>query len=421
MWVAFWSIMRFIRKLFGPSLDELVEIEIEKKKAKQAEQCISHAHQIHSVQDVPNSSETKPTYIPLREKITITIDGISDEDEKTSIEDECHERSSYHNRLLNYDTISSFLDEFVAFDLETTGFSCTDDRIIEISAIKFVGGKEHEHFSSLINPGIRIPSSATKVNRITNDMVKDAPSEKDVMLLFVEFIGNAIIGKTLMVAHNASFDISFLVQALQRNSISCNLYYHDTLALSRKYIQGLGNHKLATISDHLSLNTNSLHRSYNDASLCGNIFVHIMRNIKILFDEKITSLKPEEVELCKYLKSLLSSNNVPLDLLCFKTGPYLSLCCVYPTIKFKLGPKKKYVIVHNSIKAPSGLITEPCTKSEGESLYRIHFKTIDDLSPISNYFVSYYNAKQQYYDEYMSISLKNKNQIHDIISEMITI
>lgn len=98
---------------------------------------------------------------------------------------------------------------FVAFDVETTGLSPTLDRIIEISAVIFRNGVVHKVFSSLVNPGVLISQSASAVNHITNAMLIDAPSETELYPQLIDFLGDALSGKTVMCAHNAKFDFAF--------------------------------------------------------------------------------------------------------------------------------------------------------------------------------------------------------------------
>lgn len=105
--------------------------------------------------------------------------------------------------------IASMHNHFYALDVETTGLSPENDRIIELGVVYFENGKPINRFSSLIKPTFPIPSTATAVNHITNEMVSTAPSEKDVFSSFASFVGDAICGKIVFCAHNASFDFSF--------------------------------------------------------------------------------------------------------------------------------------------------------------------------------------------------------------------
>ena len=101
--------------------------------------------------------------------------------------------------------------EFVAFDLETTGTQPNENSIVEIGAVRFSGSKPLEGFGKLINPGRPIPAEASRVNGITDEMVKDAPPIESILSEFAEFCGEIPI-----VAHNASFDFKFLLSDVKR-------------------------------------------------------------------------------------------------------------------------------------------------------------------------------------------------------------
>ena len=94
---------------------------------------------------------------------------------------------------------------FVVFDIETTGFSNTNDKITEIGAVKIENFKVVDKFSELINPQKDISYKIQELTGITNDMVKDKPTIDEVLPKFIEFIGDSVL-----VAHNAEFDMSFI-------------------------------------------------------------------------------------------------------------------------------------------------------------------------------------------------------------------
>lgn len=113
----------------------------------------------------------------------------NDFEEKVEISEKIIKSSSFAYEIdyNNYETIEKIKEEFIAFDVETTGLSALNDEIIEIGAVRFKNGYITERFSTLINPKIPIPIEATKVNHITNEMVKNAPTSNEIILKFVEF------------------------------------------------------------------------------------------------------------------------------------------------------------------------------------------------------------------------------------------
>jgi len=105
--------------------------------------------------------------------------------------------------------LTKYIEDYVVFDLETTGINQQTDDIIEISAIKVQGHEITEEFSTLVNPGRRIPKAATAVNGITDEMVADAPDIEAAMEAFLNFIGYAVL-----VGHNIhTFDTNFVYDA----------------------------------------------------------------------------------------------------------------------------------------------------------------------------------------------------------------
>ena len=100
--------------------------------------------------------------------------------------------------------------EFVVFDVETTGLSTVDgDRIIEIAAMKIKDGKVVDKFYSLVNPNRLIPSQATRINNITDDMVEKAPTASEVLPKMLTFISSSCVA-----GHNVRFDLNFLAYEL---------------------------------------------------------------------------------------------------------------------------------------------------------------------------------------------------------------
>ncbi|MDY3905208.1 MAG: exonuclease domain-containing protein [Lawsonibacter sp.] len=175
--------------------------------------------------------------------------------------------------------ISLIQSKYIAFDVETTGLDASRDRIIEIGAILFVDGKPVKTFSSLVNPDMNIPASATSINHITNAMVASAPSEQELYPEFVEFLGSAIGGDVIMCAHNARFDFNFLCNTLSRLGYDANFRYVDTLNLSRKHIKGLPNYKQSSLEHFFGLVNDDAHRAASDAENCGKILYQVLNRV----------------------------------------------------------------------------------------------------------------------------------------------
>lgn len=165
--------------------------------------------------------------------------------------------------------------QFIAFDLETTGFLPGMDQITEIGAVRFVNGKVDSVFSTLVNPRQPIPPQVVKVTGITDEMVKDKPYIDSLLASFTEFCGDDII-----VAHNAPFDVQFLAADIKKyETIAPNGVILDTCAMAKKVLPGMPNYKLGTLVQHLDIDSTEFHRAEADASYCGKLFIHIIRRI----------------------------------------------------------------------------------------------------------------------------------------------
>lgn len=160
--------------------------------------------------------------------------------------------------------LSGYRQDYVVFDLETTGLSPASDDIIEISAVKVKKGKVTDTFSTLVNPGRPIPKSASTVNGITDDMVEDAPDLRLALGQFLEFIG-----KEVLVGHNIhSFDMKFLTKAvreLEKREVEND--YIDTLYMARSCLKELPRHRLTDLAAYFKISTEGAHRALNDCMM----------------------------------------------------------------------------------------------------------------------------------------------------------
>lgn len=159
--------------------------------------------------------------------------------------------------------------QYIAFDIETTGFLPRVDQIVEIAAVKFIGGEPVESFASLVNPKITIPPGAGRIHGITDEMVKDSPLIDEVLAKFTEFCAG-----TPMVAHNAPFDTEFIKADIEKfETAAPTSVILDTCSMARKVIQGCPNYKLGTLVAHLKIPVDgAFHRAEADARFCGNLF-----------------------------------------------------------------------------------------------------------------------------------------------------
>ncbi len=165
------------------------------------------------------------------------------------------------------------LDEFISFDLETTGLNPDKDQITELAACRFINGEFVEEYSTLINPGIPIPKKITSLTGITNKMVEDAPSINDALPDFMKFIGS-----TPLVAQNINFDYNFINKNLQgSNSPFSEIPLYDTLSLARGFIYFYNSFSLGSLCDYYGIKIENAHRASADALCTGKLFVYLLQ------------------------------------------------------------------------------------------------------------------------------------------------
>lgn len=162
-------------------------------------------------------------------------------------------------------------------DFETTGLSpAGGDRITEVAALRIADGKIVDRYVTLVNCNVRIPPFITQITGISQAMVNRAPSANMVLPQLLRFIGTDALS-----AHNASFDLKFLVAESLRLGLSPR---HEqlicSLKLSRRVYPGLGSYKLGMLAAKLGIGFNGkAHRAEADAEVSANLLLHIGRHL----------------------------------------------------------------------------------------------------------------------------------------------
>ena len=175
--------------------------------------------------------------------------------------------------------------EMVAFDIETTGLSPKTERITEIGAVKIRDGAIIDTFSTFVNPGKPIPAKIVELTGITDSMVQDAPDEESAVRAFLEFCGEAPI-----IAHNASFDTSFIRAACTRMNIKYAPSIIDTLTFCRAMVISKRQHSLDKMAKYFGIENPSHHRAVNDAQVCAQIWVALSRELREMGVEDIADI-----------------------------------------------------------------------------------------------------------------------------------
>ena len=172
--------------------------------------------------------------------------------------------------------LNMYVSDYVVFDLETTGISCRSDDVVEISAIKVIGGEIVDEFSTLVNPGRPIPYYASEVNGITDDMVEDSPCFEEALSDFLEFTGDAVL-----VGHNIhNFDMKFLYRDADRFwGKTVGNDYIDTLQIARAYLPQLSHHRLVDLAAYYKISTEGAHRALNDCRMNQMVFQRLAKEM----------------------------------------------------------------------------------------------------------------------------------------------
>ncbi len=159
-------------------------------------------------------------------------------------------------------------DSYVVFDIETTGFSPVKNRIIEIGAVKVEDGRIVDKFSTFVNPKTPIPFRIEQLTGISDEMVMDAPVIEEVLPEFLKFCEG-----TIFVAHNASFDMSFIMENAARQNIPLDPTYVDTVGIARVLLPHQAKHTLDAVAKTLGVSLENHHRAVDDAGATAEIFV----------------------------------------------------------------------------------------------------------------------------------------------------
>lgn len=237
---------------------------------------------------------------------------------------------------------------FIVVDIETTGLSPTFDEIIEIGAIKYIDGVEVDRFKTYIKPTIPIPLSASKINGIYDEDVKNSPSFREISKPFIDFLE-----KYPLVLFNAPFDMSFIQTNLNHygeKTISNSVI--DTLPLARKYFSDLKDYKLTTIKKTFGLDCNS-HNAIDDCFVTFHLYQKCFSffkdkenlNIKTKSNEidsiKIIEMSEEENKIKQIIEEILKEKDISL-INFTRTGVYFDADLFSNMLRFKLTGKLKY-------------------------------------------------------------------------------
>ena len=264
---------------------------------------------------------------------------------------------------------------YCVFDLETTGISHITEKITEIGAIKIKNGEVIDTFETFVNPEKPIPEEVVNVTHITDDMVKDADTIDKVMPRFLEFIGDSV-----MVAHNADFDIGYMKYNCEQLGLDFDVSHIDTLRLAKAVFPEFSKYKLGIIAEKLNIKVDVAHRALDDVKTLVQVFKEMYeraldKDAKYI-DDFDNVFETDFRKLPMYHIILLAKNYVGLKNL-YKLVSYSHLDYFY---------KKPRILKSMLNKYREGLIIG--SACEAGELYRaiVQDKTEEEIEEIADYY-----------------------------------
>ena len=175
---------------------------------------------------------------------------------------------------------------YCVLDLETTGFSAKTEKITEVGIMKYKDGEVIDEFSCFVNPEKHIPERVTEVTNITDDMVKDAETIDKVFPKILDFIKDSVL-----VAHNASFDMGFLKQNAKVLGYEFDYTYLDTLSLAKDLFPDYKKYKLGKIAENLGIKVEVAHRALDDVDTTVKVFKVMIDMLKKRGAKKVDDIE----------------------------------------------------------------------------------------------------------------------------------
>ncbi len=282
----------------------------------------------------------------------------------------------------------TFADSFVVFDLETTGFSADADKIIEIGAVRIENREITGRFSQFVNPEIPIPFRIENLTGISDAMVIDAPVIEDVLPEFSAFCEGAV-----MVAHNAEFDISFILNKAAKAGIQWEPTVLDTVLLAQFVIPNLHNYKLDTLCKHYKVSLENHHRAADDAEATAGIFLKMVEELAqrdILSLQKLNDEGKMDTEAVKKLHQyhcilLAASEQGRINLYRLVSASHLQYFSRFPKIPKSLVNKYREGLIIGSACEAGELFSAMVNGRPDSEIARIvSFYDYLEIQPIGN-------------------------------------
>ena len=301
--------------------------------------------------------------------------------------------------------------EYCVLDLETTGISYKTEKITEVGIIKYKNGEIIDEFECFVNPEKPIPPKVVEITHITDDMVKDAETIDKVIPKIIDFIGDSVL-----VAHNADFDIGYLKYNFEKYGYKLENTYIDTLRLAKAIFPDLKKYKLGLIADSLKIKVDVAHRALDDVKTLVAVFKVMIERTKEehgkTIDDFDLKFETDFKKLPSYHIIIIAKNYVGLKNL-YKLVSYSHLNYFYKKPKILKSMLNKY---------REGLIIG--SACEAGELYRavLNQKPQEEIEAIASYY-DYLEIQPTGNDEYLirEGTIQNEEGLRNINRQIVAL
>ena len=160
--------------------------------------------------------------------------------------------------------------KYCIFELETTGLDVKKDKIIEIGAVKLKNGESVDTFSEYVNPKVQISKVVSKINKITDETVKNAKTIEELLPIFLKFIDDSIL-----VSHGEDYDYNVLIYNCEKLVLKCENKYIDSLKLAREKFPEFKFYSLKRLATRFNIDINENNRAVDNAKLLALVFIKL--------------------------------------------------------------------------------------------------------------------------------------------------
>lgn len=197
------------------------------------------------------------------------------------------------------------INTYIAIDLETTGLSPENDRILEIGALLIENGEVTDTYETFVDCGIPVPQVITQLTGITDEMIKGSPCTEEAVRGFLDFAQRQDGGDCVLLGHNLPFDYSFMKHSAARLNLACESRGLDTLKMARTCLPSLEKKSLDRVAAYLGIPQRQHHRALDDALTASRIYERLRQE----FGERYPELFEPQPMVCRVRRTSPITNS----------------------------------------------------------------------------------------------------------------